>query len=531
MTNIYDIFETTTTVQSDNHRKALEYLQSRGITLDTASKYHLQYSVMETMYGDVVGITIPTSADSSITRNIDPPDSVPRFYKKGSNQFFNFTALVASTEPVIITEGEIDALSVLQTGKCAVSLGGVTNADSFLSELKKAGKRIPLILALDSDPAGQACIQKIQAEAKKLGIACLVPNLCGVKDINELLCKDATAFSKRIAKWVEDAKKLETVFTPEEERVWKQYFPHRMDEITASLDDSIRASITKPRIETGFKLLDEAIGGGVREGIYVLGGAPSIGKTTFCLQIASNIALQGHDVFLFSYEMTAAEIQTKNIVRTHCFTKNKYITLTTNEILRGIIFQNQGKEKAYYDARKKLDEVNRHLFFFAEEDMNIKVIKEKVEKYISLMHRSPVVLIDYLQMIPPTDNRHNDKQTIDNIMLTLRQLKNLGVACFVISSLSRASYDTPITLSSFKESGSIEFSADLALALDYEAMYATQPNTKGKIEIDLNQERRNPVRKVVLTLLKNRLGEAGKQIRFDFIPAGNLFCETGEFVK
>lgn len=116
-------------------------------------------------------------------------------------------------------------------------------------------------------------------------------------------------------------------------------------------------------------------------------------------------------------------------------------------------------------------------------------------------------------------------------MNALRQMKNAGVACFVISSLSRASYDSPISLSSFKESGNIKFSADLALALDYEAMYTTQPNTKGKIEIDLNQERRNPVRKVVLTLLKNRLGEAGKQIRFDFIPAGNLFCETSEFIK
>ena len=92
----------------------------------------------------------------------------------------------------------------------------------------------------------------------------------------------------------------------------------------------------------------------------------------------------------------------------------------------------------------------------------------------------------------------------------------------MISSLSRVSYDSPIGLSSFKESGSIEFSADVALALDFEAMYTSQVNAKGKVEIDLNHERSVPVRSLLLTVLKNRLGQAGTQIAFDFTPAGNL---------
>ena len=107
----------------------------------------------------------------------------------------------------------------------------------------------------------------------------------------------------------------------------------------------------------------------------------------------------------------------------------------------------------------------------------------------------------------------------------------MGVPCFVISSLSRVSYDSPIGLSSFKESGSIEFSADVALALDFEAMYTSQVNAKGKVEIDLNHERSVPVRSLLLTVLKNRLGQAGTQISFDFTPAGNLFQERGLFTR
>ena len=163
--------------------------------------------------------------------------------------------------------------------------------------------------------------------------------------------------------------------------------------------------------------------------------------------------------------------------------------------------------------------------------MTIKVIKDKVQQYINTFHRAPVIVIDYLQMVPPTSERLTDKQNIDNIMLSLRQLKNMGVPCFVISSLSRVSYDSPIGLSSFKESGSIEFSADVALALDFKTMYTAQVNAKGKVEIDLNHERSVPVRSLLLTILKNRLGQAGTQISFDFTPAGNLFQERGLFTR
>lgn len=107
-------------------------------------------------------------------------------------------------------------------------------------------------------------------------------------------------------------------------------------------------------------------------------------------------------------------------------------------------------------------------------------------------------------------------------------MKNEGVACFVISSLSRASYDSPTTMGSFKESGNIEFAADVAMALDYEAMY-TSLKKNGKVEIDMNNEKSKETRKVVLTILKNRIGQAGKQISYDFIPAANLFAEIGVF--
>lgn len=531
METLYDLIKVSTIIKSANHKKVIEYLEKRSISLATAEEYNLEWSVTDTICGEIVGVTIPTGNGSSITRYIDPPDNWQRYIKVGCNQFFNYSVLKSTSEPVFITEGEFDALSILQEKKTAVSLGGVANVDSFMDQLKRDSLRPTLVLVLDSDTAGQGATQKLQEKAKELGIACLVPSLGNVKDINELLCKDPIDFEKKISKWLSEAKKLDAVFTPEEENVWKQYFPCRMDQLSADFDNIIRETMAKPRIQTGFDCLDQAIGGGVREGIYVLGGAPSTGKTTFCLQVASSLAKQGQDVFLFSYEMTAAEIQAKNIVREYCSSPKGRVQLTTNDVLRGEIFKDQAKEQAYRCTIPQMKGINEHLFFYSDDNMTIKVIKDKVQQYINTFHRTPVIIIDYLQMIPPTSERFTDKQNVDSIMLTLRQLKNMGVACFVISSLSRASYDTPIGLSSFKESGSIEFSADVALALDFEAMYTSQVNTKGKVEIDLNHERSVPVRSLLLTVLKNRLGQAGTQIAYDFTPAGNLFQERGLFTR
>lgn len=146
-----------------------------------------------------------------------------------------------------------------------------------------------------------------------------------------------------------------------------------------------------------------------------------------------------------------------------------------------------------------------------------------------LTGRTPVVFIDYLQMIPATNDRYTDKQNIDKIMLVLRQMKNQGILLFVISSLSRASYDSPISMSSFKESGNIEFGTDVALALDFEAMYNNIDKKTGKSAIDLNYERRRDPRKVALTVLKNWMGETGTQISYDFYPDKNIFKECGVF--
>lgn len=527
MKHISDYFPTVYEVESEYHKMAMDYLAQRGISMETAQKYNLEY----TMDNGIVGILFRTGENSSVTRFVNEQDPKKRYQKSGVSDFFNFSVFRENNDPVFVTEGEFDCLSILETGYSnAVCLGGVTNADKFMERLKATKKRNTLILVLDNDDAGEEAARTIRQKAKELGIACLTPTLGNVKDVNELLCKDANKFANKVQTWLEQAKQLGKVLTQEEEEKLKKFDENLMSVRDIAIDQSIRSISSLPVIETGFPMLDQTING-VRASITILGATPSLGKTTFFLQIATYIAAHGQDVFFFSYEMTDQELHAKNITRTYHGIKTKGTKLVTSEIIRGDIFKNPDKVKVYNQSRKLLEEPNRHMRFYdGNSQMNILKIKSEVDEYIKITGRIPVVFIDYLQMIPPENENYSDKQNIDRIMLVLRQMKNEGVACFVISSLSRASYDSPTTMGSFKESGNIEFAADVAMALDYEAMY-TSPKKNGKVEIDMNNEKSKETRKVVLTILKNRIGQAGKQISYDFIPAANLFAETGVFVS
>ncbi|GHT40302.1 hypothetical protein AGMMS49921_01460 [Endomicrobiia bacterium] len=69
-------------------------------------------------------------------------------------------------------------------------------------------------------------------------------------------------------------------------------------------------------IKTGFNRFDEALGGGLRGcRLYAIGAISSLGKTSFALNIADNIASAGRDVLIFSFEMSTKELVAKSISR------------------------------------------------------------------------------------------------------------------------------------------------------------------------------------------------------------------------
>ena len=117
----------------------------------------------------------------------------------------------------------------------------------------------------------------------------------------------------------------------------KQSTAHHIQEFI----NGIAQSVDTPYIPTGFKKFDEVLEGGLYEGLYIIGAISSLGKTTFVLQIADQIAQQGQDILIFSLEMARSELMAKSMSRiTFDLSKDPRNAKTTRGITTGKRYQN-----------------------------------------------------------------------------------------------------------------------------------------------------------------------------------------------
>ena len=151
---------------------------------------------------------------------------------------------------------------------------------------------------------------------------------------------------------------------------------------------------------------------------------------------------------------------------------------------------------------------------------------------MEIYKQKPVVFIDYLQLLEaPEDLRLADKQKTDYVVKKLKELQsNENLTMITISSLNRANYMVPIGFESFKESGLIEYSADVVLGLQLQCLDDDLFNSEAKGKIKEKREKiqdakaENP-RKIKLVCLKNRYGKTNFVDYFNYYPACDLFEE------
>jgi len=146
----------------------------------------------------------------------------------------------------------------------------------------------------------------------------------------------------------------------------------------------------------------------------------------------------------------------------------------------------------------------------------------------------PVVIIDYLQILAPHEPRASDKQNVNKSIFELKRLsRDFKIPVIGISSLNRENYNNNINMSAFKESGAIEYSSDVLLGMQFEAIGNAAGNNLNdngaKITSEgINRLKREDVRKIEVKILKNRNGATGDSITYDYYPMFNYFKETGK---
>lgn len=136
-------------------------------------------------------IIIPTSEATYVARNTDPTaGQADRYRKRGNAKMFNADVLTTAQQPIFITEGEIDALSVETAGGIALALGSKENAELLLKHVKAHRPTQPLIIAMDSDEPGREAEETLARGLSQLGLPSYRLHWQRGKDANAILCAD-----------------------------------------------------------------------------------------------------------------------------------------------------------------------------------------------------------------------------------------------------------------------------------------------------------------------------------------------------
>ena len=532
--------------EANRHLTETDY--HRGISLETLNRYKVgfvanwRHPKAPPAVPPSPRLIIPTSSNSYLardTRKPIPADAAKYAKSKvGRVHIFNPAALAAD-QPVFVVEGELDALSIIDVGGAAVALGSVSNWKKFAELVKAQPPTRPIVLALDQDARGQEAEKQLADTLKGLQVPFYRQNVTGQhKDANEALQADRGAFAAAVNAAAEAAlAEAQAQADAQREELEHEAAAYSLQNFL----DNIAASASATYIPTGFEGLDSILDGGLFPGLYVVGAISSLGKTTFCLQIADQIAAAGQDVLIFSLEMARNELIAKSISRLTVLQDLQQNGSTSNaKTTRGIL--TGSRYASYSRAEKELikkavslySETARHIYITeGMGDVGVKEIRERVQRHVRITGRRPVVVIDYLQIIAPADIRATDKQNTDKAVLELKRLsRDMDIPVVGISSFNRDNYTQPVNLSSFKESGAIEYSSDVLIGLQYTGMDyqegETDKNREKRIRELLKQAaadaKTGKPQHIHLKILKNRNGSKG-EILLEFYPMFNYFRE------
>lgn len=518
------IVDNLTKQSPENKQKVYEYLASRGISKEIGDKYHLFIS--NEVYEDknigtegtsriVVPIYYDNEPMSYVARALTEVEGRAKALNSAGTQIpLNIEYIKKELKPgedkfIYICEGWADALSFEDVGKKAIALHStqqINKLKEYIDTNTFTASKYVYMLCCDNDEAGHKANSELAEYFTEKNInyhKVQIPK--EYKDINEWYIETG---DKDIFKGLLNPFKNQTVLN---------YIDNSF------LKDIERMKGFKGR-STGFKNLDKEING-VVPGLYVLGAISSLGKTTYITQLADQMASRGEHIIFFSLEQSRFELVAKSISRQTCILNPKEAKTSL------AIMQNTDVADITIKAVEQYQPI-AHNTIIVEGNFNINVIsiREYVEQYIAFTGIKPVVVLDYLQILRPINDRLTDKQQVDYNVTELKRIsRDYDIPIFVICSFNRDNYTTTVDFTSFKESGAIEYSADVVMGLQLKVMEEIQEMKKptvSQIRNKINDAKNETPRRVELIGLKNRNGKSYFKCDYKYYPAFNYFEEV-----
>ena len=489
------------------------YLERRGISEKTAEAFGLGYTAKYYGKMNTPAIIIPKYVKgkgliSYTARSIENVEKGRKARKnKGEQGIFNLPALLNPGAVIFLVEGEFDALSIIETGYTAICTGGETDREKLVNIIKERwnDERNPrtewYVILPDNDRNDDGTPDETKGYSDGLKVldalkqgnvkTALIDTRVWnpkIKDCNDYLVADRNGFIAMLRGIVE----------PIREKILRDM--GRVSDYMQGFTDHI-AGKTAP-ISTGFSRVNGLIDGGLHPGLIIIGAISSLGKTTFVLNICDNLASRGQDVILFSLEMSKYELMAKSISRKtleYCKANRKptanartNLGITDYDRYNDHYDENGNYIKGYSGEIKQMivncladyeQNITGHLFIKeGVGNIGISEIRETVRKFVAVNNgRRPVIVIDYVQILAPADPRSSDKQNTDKAVVEMKRIsRDFNIPVIGISSFNRDSYSEPVSMKAFKESGSIEYTSDILIGLQYHGMdYETYTETDG----------------------------------------------------
>ena len=297
------------------------------------------------------------------------------------------------------------------------------------------------------------------------------------------------------------------VFAIAEGRASENEGPQNVDSILETTLERIEILYKTPQdgvtgVDTGFNDLNKKTAGLQGSDLIIVAARPSMGKTTFAMNLCENAAMkQDKPVLIFSLEMPAEQLMMRMLASLSRVDQTKIRTGQLDDEDWARISSSMGilmdKKNMYIDDSSGLTptEVRSRARRIAREHDGISMI-----------------MIDYLQLMRVPSLSENRTLEIAEISRSLKALaKELNVPVVALSQLNRSleqRADKRPVNSDLRESGSIEQDADLIMFIYRDEVYNPDSSLKGIAEIILGKQRNGPIGSVRLTF-------QGQHSRFD----------------
>ena len=461
---------------------------------------------------------------------------------KGENQYmdlenFDFISLqtiemlTQPETPIFLTLKPEDAAIIRDAGAHALALRSWDNAETITAILKQTRPGVPIMLTMSTlDENGTAEDLENQYRLRDALIKANIDTLNAVETARAL------ARSGDITQAVHDAIKADeesakaivktALKTVSAETFLKNSFDAERDELGKF-----------KTLKTGWKNIDEKLH--LYPGLAALTGRTSLGKTSFAVQLADQLATAGENVMYFSLEQPPVDLVIKSLSRM-LYVSAKDVSTKAPIITNIDLQEGRDPDELILIRQKYAKDMAKNLYYVqASFETTADDICSAVRNFEGGHNCKPIVIIDYLQLIAPpndaTGRRMDERAKTDYNIKKLKALsREDGLFILVLSNMARSKYLDRISEESYKESGTVEHTCDYLFGLQLSIMEAKGFYEKAGIPGDADREKwcnielEKEKRRLVFKCIKQRKGEKVFKAYLVYYPEHDLFEATKE---